>query len=122
MKLLGHSDIRLVVRCYAHLSPDFLADTVRLHFPRFMGGGRSAPREWSEAATALRRPRAKTTASLLAASSDPSVPKSLRRTPGYFAGDPTYANPAATAAQRWAALQRRTPPGRLTYEHLAGKL
>ena len=85
MKLLGHADIRLVVSCYAHLSPDFLADTVRLHFPRFMGGGRSAPREWSEAATA-------------------------------------YANPAAAAAQRWAALRRRTPPDRITYEHLAGKV
>ena len=43
MKLLGHADIRLVVKCYAHLSPDFLADTVRLHFPKVQRAARSRP-------------------------------------------------------------------------------
>lgn len=31
---LGHADTRMTKRHYAHLSPDYVADTIRAHFPK----------------------------------------------------------------------------------------
>jgi integrase len=37
---LGHSDTRMTERHYAHLSPNYVAETVRAHFPTLgIGGG-----------------------------------------------------------------------------------
>lgn len=103
MKLLGHADIRLVVHTYAHLSPDFLADTVRLNFPRFLGAPNMVSREWRGAAQGLSVPGKGTTSH--------GAPK--------FA-DPWDANPAAVAARRWT--ETRVVPTLRTYERLAGKM
>jgi integrase len=32
---LGHSDTRMTERHYAHLAPNYVADTIRANFPRF---------------------------------------------------------------------------------------
>jgi integrase len=32
---LGHSDTRMVEKCYGHLAPSFIADAIRNHAPRF---------------------------------------------------------------------------------------
>lgn len=98
MKLLGHADIRLVVKCYAHLSPDFLADTVRLHFPRFQAPRGSVPREWREAALAIGSTSRRTGS----ASLSPSL------------------NPAFEAAERWRT--QRVRPKAHSYARLAGKV
>lgn len=34
---MGHADLRMTTRHYAHLSPDFVADTIRAHLPSFGG-------------------------------------------------------------------------------------
>jgi integrase len=124
MKLLGHADIRLVVLCYAHLSPDFLADSVRLHFPKFIGARSGQPgeaREWREVATALRS-KSGTETGPQAAIAPPGEVADRRRGRDHWVGDPALANPAAVAARRWAAGQRRDPPEPMTYERLAGKV
>ncbi len=33
-KQLGHADTRMTEKHYAHLSPSYVADTIRQHFPR----------------------------------------------------------------------------------------
>lgn len=100
MKLLGHADIRLVVQCYAHLSPDFLADTVRLNFPRFNGSGSGRAREWREVSTAI---GSRTVAAGPAETND-------------------LLNPAAMAAARWERQDSPRFVEPLTYARLAGKL
>ncbi len=120
MKLLGHADIRLVVQCYAHLSPDFLADTVRLHFPKFLGSERSAPREWREVAMAL-IPTISAQAQQPALGEAP-IPVDARQTREYWRGRPETTNSAAVAARRWATARQGQFPQRLTYERLAGKV
>ena len=100
MKLLGHADIRLVVQCYAHLSPDFLADTLRVNFPRFKVGNSRVSREWREVSNALGGSRP---------SPAPEAEELL--------------NPAAAAAARWSSRVRGTSPALpLTYAQLAGKV
>jgi hypothetical protein len=34
-KQLGHSDTRMTEKHYAHLAPNYVADTIRLNFPKF---------------------------------------------------------------------------------------
>jgi integrase len=99
MKLLGHADIRLVVKCYAHLSPDFLADTVRLHFPKF-SARRAVAREWREVESTLASP----TSNLI----------------GLDTKDSGSLNPAAEAARRWR--ERSGVPNARSYQYLAGKM
>ena len=119
MKLLGHADIRLVVQCYAHLSPDFLADTVRLHFPKFMASGAGASREGREVSIAASR---QANASLPQRTIEAPVPVDERGSSRYWNGDPSLANPAAIAARRWESARRGQFPQRLTYGRLAGKI
>lgn len=38
---LGHADTRMTEKHYAHLSPDYVADTIRAHFPKLGIGGSS---------------------------------------------------------------------------------
>jgi integrase len=38
-KQLGHSDTRMTEKHYAHLSGDYVADTIRAHFPKLGIGG-----------------------------------------------------------------------------------
>jgi len=46
---LGHSDTRMTERHYAHLAPNYVADTIRASFPRLRkattGRYRSCPTE-----------------------------------------------------------------------------
>ena len=39
---LGHSDTRMTEKHYAHLSPSYVADTIRAHFPTLGIGGDTA--------------------------------------------------------------------------------
>jgi site-specific recombinase XerD len=41
-EVLGHSDTRITEKHYAHLSPSYVADTVRAHLPNFGSGVQSA--------------------------------------------------------------------------------
>ncbi len=34
---LGHADTRMTERHYAHLAPNYVADTIRANFPRLTG-------------------------------------------------------------------------------------
>jgi integrase len=38
-KQLGHADTRMTEKHYAHLSGDYVADTIRAHFPKLGIGG-----------------------------------------------------------------------------------
>ena len=87
-KVLGHVDVRLVVRCYAHLSPEFLADTIRNHFPKFTEAPAGKSELWRQ-----------TDAVLDSTSGQPTFRPAR---PNLFA-----LNPAAAAAQRYAAQQKR---------------